>query len=162
MPSSAQLLRLIPRAIISSMAIAFASIALACGSSGRTPPPDNPPPVTASPDVRADYVLGKMTLDEKIQLVHGTSPPDFWTQPVPRGAGSFIPGIPRLGIPNTYYADGSVGASAGIGQATALPSSIASAATLHRASPCRASSARFSVRRATTGSLDRAPAVRSV
>ncbi|HET8827553.1 MAG TPA: glycoside hydrolase family 3 C-terminal domain-containing protein [Terriglobales bacterium] len=48
---------------------------------------------------------------------------------MPRGAGSFIPGIPRLNIPDTYYADGSAGASAGVGQATALPSSIASAAT---------------------------------
>lgn len=70
-----------------------------------------------------------MTLDEKLQLVHGTSPAQFWTQPVPRGAGSFIPGIPRLGIPDTYYGDGSVGISAGVGQGTALPSSIASAAT---------------------------------
>lgn len=107
------------------------AVAIGCGggsSSGSTNQTCAPPP-TASPDVRADCVLSQMTLDEKIQLVHGTSPPQFWTQPVPRGAGSFIPGIPRLGIPDTYYGDGSVGISAGLGQGTALPSSIASAAT---------------------------------
>src|SRR5512135_173049 len=85
------------------------ALAAACGGgSSTTPPPSGPPPVTASPDVRADYVLGQLTLDEKVQLVHGTSPAQFWTQPVPRGAGSFIPGISRLGIPDLYFADGSV------------------------------------------------------
>lgn len=118
------------RAIKLSM-LAVIGVAFACGggsSSGSNNQVCSPPP-TASADVRADCVLSQMTLDEKIQLVHGTSPPQFWTQPVPRGAGSFIPGIPRLGIPDTYYGDGSVGISAGVGQGTALPSSIASAAT---------------------------------
>ena len=119
------------QASATATSLALIALAAACGSGngGTTPPPDNPPPITASADVRADWVVSHLSLDEKIQLVHGTSPAQFWTQPVPRGAGSFIPGIPRLGIPDTYYADGSVGASAGIGQATALPSSIASAAT---------------------------------
>jgi len=111
----------------------LAAMVLACACGGGSTSGSNnqtcSPPPTASPDVRADCVLSQMTLDEKIQLVHGTSPPQFWTQPVPRGAGSFIPGIPRLGIPDTYYGDGSVGISAGLGQGTALPSSIASAAT---------------------------------
>jgi len=70
-----------------------------------------------------------MTLDEKIQLVHGVSPLQFWTQPLPRGAASYIPGNGRLSIPALYFADGSVGVSGNVGQATALPSSIASAAT---------------------------------
>src|SRR5690242_6811679 len=73
--------------------IAFLS-ACGAGSGGVTKTQACNPPVTASPDVRADCVLSQMTLDEKIQLVHGTSPAQFWTQPVPRGAGSFIPGIP--------------------------------------------------------------------
>jgi len=111
----------------------LAAMVLACACGGGSTSGSNnqtcSPSPTASPDVRADCVLSQMTLDEKIQLVHGTSPPQFWTQPVPRGAGSFIPGIPRLGIPDTYYGDGSVGISAGLGQGTALPSSIASAAT---------------------------------
>ncbi len=40
-----------------------------------------------------------------------------------------MPGIPALGIPPLYLADGSVGVGNGVGQATALPSSIASAAS---------------------------------
>jgi beta-glucosidase len=70
-----------------------------------------------------------MTIDEKIQLVHGRSIRNRGTQTSSRGAGSWIPGIPRLGIPELYFAGGSVGLSAGVGQATALPSSIANAAT---------------------------------
>ena len=49
--------------------------------------------------------------------------------PLPRGAGGWVPGIPRLNIPDLYLADGSVGVGDGVGQATALPSSIASAAS---------------------------------
>jgi len=83
----------------------LAAMVLACACGGGSTSGSNnqtcSPPPTASPDVRADCVLSQMTLDEKIQLVHGTSPPQFWTQPVPRGAGSFIPGMPRLGIPDT-------------------------------------------------------------
>jgi len=48
---------------------------------------------------------------------------------VPRGAGGWVPGNTRLNIPALYLADGSVGAGNAIGQATALPSSMASAAT---------------------------------
>jgi beta-glucosidase len=122
--------------VISSRAARFIALlapiglSVACGGGSSTSKNQTcSPPVTASPDVRADCVLSQLTLDEKIQLVHGTSPAQFWTQPVPRGAGSFIPGIPRLGIPDTYYSDGSVGIGQGLGQGTALPSSIASAAT---------------------------------
>jgi beta-glucosidase len=68
---------------------------------------------SVSPDHRADLVLKEMTLDEKLQLVHGTG----WGvlrdgSPVPaesnRGAG-FVPGIPRLGIPKIDLADSAVG-----------------------------------------------------
>ena len=116
-----------------SQAALFVNIALSvgCGSSSNNSSNngDGPPPPTASPDVRADYLLKQMTTGEKVQLVHGSSPVQWWTQPLPRGVGSYIPGIPRLGIPALYFADGSVGASASVGQATMLPSSMASAAT---------------------------------
>ena len=46
-----------------------------------------------------------------------------------RGGAGFVPGIPALGIPDLYLADGSVGVGNGVGPATALPSSIASAAS---------------------------------
>jgi beta-glucosidase len=103
--------------------------AVACGGGSSSPSSPSPPPPTASPDVRADYLVGQMTLDEKIQLVHGGAALDWWNYTLPRGAGGWIPGIPRLGIPDLYFADGSVGVGNGVGQATALPSSIASAAS---------------------------------
>lgn len=85
-------------------------------------------PQDGSADVRADQLLSHMTLDEKIQLVHGA----VSTGTVPRGAAGFVPGIPRLGIPDLYFADGSVGVGNSVGQATALPSSIAATATWNR------------------------------
>ncbi|HEY1482359.1 MAG TPA: glycoside hydrolase family 3 N-terminal domain-containing protein, partial [Candidatus Acidoferrum sp.] len=89
-----------------------------------------------SPDQRADLVLRQMTLDEKIQLVHGTG----WGvlrdgAPVPLrsnfGAG-YVPGIDRLGIPDINLADSAVGIRMAALQsryATLLPSSLGLAAT---------------------------------
>src|ERR1700738_176294 len=66
-----------------------------------------------SPDERADMVLGQMTLDEKIQMVHGQG----WGvlrdgAPIPPGSNfgaGFMAGIDRLGIPNIDLADSAVG-----------------------------------------------------
>ena len=83
-----------------------------------------------SPDRRADLVIGQMTLDEKIQLVHGMEGP--LAQARSLGGAGFVPGIPRLGIPDLQMADGRSGVS-NIGSkgryATALPSSLANAAS---------------------------------
>jgi beta-glucosidase len=70
-----------------------------------------------------------MTQDEKLQLVHGAGSCAACVAVIPRGAAGWVPGIPRLSIPDLYLADGSVGVGNGVGPATALPSSIASAAT---------------------------------
>jgi beta-glucosidase len=114
-----------------TLCFALMAVTVACGGgSGSAPlqsPP--PPPATASPDARADYLLSQMTLDEKIQLVHGGASSNWYNQTQPRGAASWVPGIPRLNIPDLYLADGSVGIGNSVGQATALPSSIASAAS---------------------------------
>ena len=86
-----------------------------------------------SPDERADLLLKQMTLDEKIQLLHGsfgaalgklvpTAPPHAL------GGDGFVPGIPRLGIPDMNL----IGAGLGVtdlghranGPSTALPSSL--------------------------------------
>jgi beta-glucosidase len=83
----------------------------------------------ATPDARADLLLAQMTQDEKIQLVYGAGGPVTNNPPLPRGGAGYVPGIPRLGIPSLYLADGSVGVGNGVGQATALPSSLASAAS---------------------------------
>jgi hypothetical protein len=78
---------------------------------------------------RATLLLQQMTQTEKLQLVAGAGGPITNIRPLPRGAGGWIPGIPRLGIPDLYFCDGSVGVANSQAPATALPSSIASAAT---------------------------------
>jgi beta-glucosidase len=89
-----------------------------------------------SPDERADLVLKEMTLDEKIDLMHGQGMPG-WSRSMPRtylgnqGAG-FILGIPRLGIPQVEMSDAAYGVrmSAQNGRySTALPANIAAAAS---------------------------------
>ena len=82
-----------------------------------------------TPDQRADYLITQMTQDQKIQLVYGAGGPVTAQVPLPRGGAGYVPGIPALGIPDLYLADGSVGVGNGVGEATALPSSIASTAS---------------------------------
>lgn len=80
-----------------------------------------------SPDARADLLIQQMTLDEKIQTVHGV----IGGQGSLGGAG-FVPGIPRLGIPDLQMTDGRSGvANSGLHgrYATALPSALANAAS---------------------------------
>ena len=92
---------------------------------------------TLSPDARADMVVRELTLDEKIQLVHGLGwqamfmPPESGPGTRAISAGGFIPGIPRLGIPDLQMSDsveGISGAGARGRYATALPSAEAMAA----------------------------------
>jgi beta-glucosidase len=89
-----------------------------------------------SPDERADMVLGQLTLDEKIQMVHGTG----WGvlragDPIPPnsnfGAG-YMEAIPRLGIPGIDLADSAVGIRMAAYQsryATLLPSTLGAASS---------------------------------
>lgn len=89
--------------------------------------PSPPPPGAGlTPDERAEALLERMTLEEKIQLLHGALKE---YNPGPLGTAGYIPGIPRLGIPDLHFADGSLGVGNQVGQATVLPSCIASAAT---------------------------------
>jgi beta-glucosidase len=85
-----------------------------------------------SPDQRADLLIGQMTLDEKIQLLHGSGGGGPSTPPQSLGGAGFVPGIPRLGIPDMQMTDGRSGV-ANTGRrgryATALPSSLAAAAS---------------------------------
>ena len=80
---------------------------------------------------QAAYMLGRMTQFQKLQLVAGALGPvtAITSPPNGNGAGGWIPGIPALDIPDLYFADGSLGVADGARPATALPSSIASAAT---------------------------------
>lgn len=83
-----------------------------------------------SPDQRADLLIKQMTLDEKILLVHGDVGPMAKQRSV--GGAGFVPGIPRLGIPDLQMTDGRSGV-ANTGSrgryATALPSALANAAS---------------------------------
>ena len=85
-----------------------------------------------SPDKRADLLIEQMTLDEKIALVHGF---DVWNYSAPPqwlGGAGWVPGIPRLGIPDLQMTDGRSGVAntGGRGRyATALPCALACAAS---------------------------------
>jgi beta-glucosidase len=79
-----------------------------------------------SPEQRAAQLVGQMTLDEKISQTHTTL----------RGAGGiarFVPGVPRLGIPDFLISNGPAGVGTGAvptqPDATALPAPVALAAS---------------------------------
>jgi beta-glucosidase len=71
-----------------------------------------------------------MTQAEKLQLVQGgVTTNNSWGYTVPLGAAGWVPASQSPAIPELYLADGSVGVGNGVGPATALPSSLASAAS---------------------------------
>ncbi len=91
-----------------------------------------------SPDERADLVIQQMTLDEKVQLLHGLGWRTVFskTTSVPAvrslGGAGFIPGIERLGIPDLQMSDAAVGVTRGAQRhrySTALPSGVAEASS---------------------------------
>jgi beta-glucosidase len=91
-----------------------------------------------SPDRRAELLAEQMTLEEKISLLHGTGwvdliGPSFFALPRRSlGGAGFIPGIPRLGIPDLQMADAAVGVTRGARfsrYSTALPSSTSEASS---------------------------------
>jgi len=89
-----------------------------------------------SPDERAAMVVKQMTLEEKIQLLHGTGM--FGLSPMSplavnsNGGAGYVPGIPRLGIPGIQMSDAAYGvrSSGENGRySTALPADVAGAAS---------------------------------
>ncbi|RDE07261.1 beta-glucosidase [Sphingomonas aracearum] len=85
---------------------------------------------------KARAIVAKMTLDEKIGLVHGLFPPmaagKSTSELIP--SAGHIDGIPRLGVPLVRESDASLGVANQVEQrrgdvATALPSSLATAAS---------------------------------
>jgi beta-glucosidase len=96
-----------------------------------------------SPDARADLVLKEMTLDEKIDLLHGNGMPG-WGKPRPNaylgnGGAGFVLGVPRLGIPMIQMSDAAYGvrSSAQNGRySTALPSNLAAASSWDTQAAC--------------------------
>jgi beta-glucosidase len=89
-----------------------------------------------SPDQRANMVQKQLTLDEKIQLVHGTGwgalRPGAPVPPDDNWSAGFVPGIARLGIPPINQQDSAVGVrlSALMGRySTLLPSALGAASS---------------------------------
>jgi beta-glucosidase len=85
---------------------------------------------------RADRIVAQMTLDEKIAMVHGLFPPmaagKTREELIP--SAGHIDGLSRLNIPTVRESDASLGVANQVEQrkgdvATALPSSLATAAT---------------------------------
>ncbi|MDR3726639.1 MAG: glycoside hydrolase family 3 C-terminal domain-containing protein [Terracidiphilus sp.] len=116
----------------------------AAGMFGQFGPPQKHEPKgpwenkSLSPDERADLAIAQMTLDEKIQFLHGLGWQSMFMAPESGpgvhalNPGGFIPGVPRLGIPDLQMTDAVVGVS-GSGSAsryaTALPSAVAEASS---------------------------------
>ena len=107
--------------------------AAAAQSASKSHPWMNP---TLSPDERAAMVVKEMTIDEKIQLLHGTgmvglSPMSPLAMHSNGGAG-YVVEIPRLGIPAIQMSDAAYGVRMS-GQngrySTALPSCVGGAAS---------------------------------
>ena len=96
-----------------------------------------------SADQRADLVLKELTLDEKIDLLHGQGMPG-WGPPKPNaylgnGGAGFVLGIDRLGIPFIQMSDAAYGvrSSAMNGRySTALPSNVGAAASWDTQAAC--------------------------
>ena len=72
---------------------------------------------------RASLLVKRMTPEEKLQLVHGTG---FVTN---AGYAGHVTGIPRLGIPDLFLADGPNGVGNGAAGVTAFPAAINASAS---------------------------------
>ena len=96
-----------------------------------------------SADQRADLVIKELTLDEKINLLHGQGMPG-WGPPkanayLGNGGAGFVLGIPRLGLPFIQMSDAAYGvrSSAMNGRySTALTSNVGAAASWDTQAAC--------------------------
>ncbi|OLL28049.1 glycosyl hydrolase [Burkholderia sp. SRS-W-2-2016] len=77
---------------------------------------------------RAETLVDKMTLDEKLQFIHS----QYAMSSVPGGGAGYIQGVPRLGIPDLNMADSSTGSGSTSQPSTTFPATIAVAASWDR------------------------------
>jgi beta-glucosidase len=125
-----------PRLLRCVSALLFIAALPAIAQPAPQPKPDTRPwfNKSLSPDERADLVMKEMTLDEKMNFVHGTG----WNglragAEIPKGSlggAGYVVGVERLGIPGINMADSAVGirlASQGSHYATLLPSVLGAA-----------------------------------
>ena len=117
-------------------ALVGASLIAVAGASGVAMAREASAPVIEDARGRADTLVAKMTIDEKIALVHGLFPP-FAAGKTPNDlipSAGHIDGIPRLGVPIVRESDASLGVANQVEQrkgdtATALPSALATASS---------------------------------
>jgi beta-glucosidase len=103
---------------VAALAAAAMALAVAAGCRQRV----------AGSDARVEALLARMSLDEKIQMLHGVPEPAESNQ----GEAGYLPGIARLGIPPLRFADGPPGVLTRY-RATGLTASMGLAATFSRA-----------------------------
>ncbi|MHC5909279.1 beta-glucosidase, partial [Streptomyces sp. S6] len=84
------------RTALTLLAAAWPTRAWATGTDGTQAPAGN----TDDAGPRVESLISRLTLDEKLSLLHGA--PD----PAPLGQAGHLPGVPRLGIPPLRLADG--------------------------------------------------------
>ncbi|WP_321899758.1 glycoside hydrolase family 3 C-terminal domain-containing protein [Burkholderia cepacia] len=114
-------------------ACALTVLLASCGGDDIHAGPAAPTDPDAAADQRATALVAQLTTDEKLQLVHGTGMPALSLGgPFPADAlngASYIPGVPRLGIPAVSSADSAGGVNVKNARVTALPAPVALAAT---------------------------------
>ncbi|RQZ58516.1 beta-glucosidase [Burkholderia cepacia] len=114
-------------------ACALTVLLASCGGDDIHAGPVAPADPDAAADQRAAALAAQLTTDEKLQLVHGTGLPALdLGGPFPADAlngASYIPGVPRLGIPAVSSADSAGGVNVKNARVTALPAPVALAAT---------------------------------
>jgi beta-glucosidase len=125
-----------PRLLRCCSAALFIATLSVSAQNAPGPKPDNRSWMnrSLSPDQRADLVMKEMTLDEKMNFVHGTGwnglRPDAEIPKGSLGGAGYVQGVPRLGIPGINQADSAVGvrlAAQGSHYATLLPSVLGAA-----------------------------------
>jgi len=124
------------RSAAAGLVIFLAAVGVCLSQPATTQPSRAWMDVSLPPDLRAEALIKELTLDEKIQLVHGIGwGPLKAGSPIPPdnngGAGEVL-GIPRLGIPSLQQADSAVGVRMAALQsryATLLPSVLAAASS---------------------------------
>ncbi|MFF7178803.1 glycoside hydrolase family 3 C-terminal domain-containing protein [Streptomyces sp. NPDC008121] len=107
-----------------ALAAVTGATAAAAAPARRPSGPGGDPTDGAAPEPVPDRVadlLARLTLDEKISLLHGASDPENL------GQAGYVPGVPRLGIPALRLADGPAGVRVRR-TATALPAPVMLAA----------------------------------
>jgi len=133
-----------PIAFLASAAIAIALAGPASGQGSATQSSAGQSWLNSdlSPEARARAAVEAMTLDEKLRLIFGYSdqavteiskvPDDIVSQELKayvqtravKGSAGFVPGVPRLGIPDQWQTDASMGVRNSLIPSTALPSSL--------------------------------------